>query len=666
MSHRFVRCPHCKLPHDAAEQVCPTTGRRIEHASTNAGARSRMSELPPPERRPEPLGFDPAKHRIAEREAAARAAELQRPATGTLQPTRNLQTDFIGKTVSDRYIIKGVLGEGGMGTVYEAEHLGLGRLVAIKVLSPSQAKKKVAVKRFQQEARAAGAIGHPNICEVYDLGSLDDGSPYLVMEKLVGTTLADRITREGGLPFDEIADVMIQVLSGLIAAHDKGIVHRDIKPENIFLARRVGSPPIVKILDFGVSKMMPQFQGGDEQLDLTRTGMVMGTPYYMSPEQARGERNLDGRVDVYACGVMMYEAIVGKRPFLAPNYNALLLAIINTTPRPLREARAATPPAFEKIVAHAMAKARDDRYPSANVMLREIQTVSSGSPTTTQLSRMPLPPTADERMRAQVLGGRPAAGQVRDREEAAARSTRSGGRSQRSPGAVDGAGATLRSRMNDPQPPSRASDNSTRLDIKVGDARAARRRPQGDLESVEIPIHITGSDLLPISGATPASGGSGDYVEEMPTEIFRPGMHPYPPPPHVSARSPSATRVAPSPQPSQRRPPVANPPSYAHRLQPAQVAPFPPPAPVSFEGLGGDDWDGETVVRQPAALTTSKHRERPGRDAPRSQPQGRPAPPAQKPFNPDETVNLNNGDINVDIDFNDETQHIAAPPRRPR
>ena len=156
---------------------------------------------------------------------------------------------------------------------------------------------------------------------------------------------------------------MIQVLSGLIAAHDKGIVHRDIKPENIFLARRAGCPPIVKILDFGVSKMMPQFQGGDEQLDLTRTGMVMGTPYYMSPEQARGERNLDGRVDVYACGVMMYEAIVGKRPFLAPNYNALLLSIINTTPKPLREARPATPAELEAVVVRSMAKARDDRYP---------------------------------------------------------------------------------------------------------------------------------------------------------------------------------------------------------------------------------------------------------------------------------------------------------------
>jgi serine/threonine-protein kinase len=653
------------MPHDAAEQVCPTTGRRIEHAPSNAtGARSRMSEMPPPERRPEPLGFNPAKHRIAEREAP-RPSELQRPATGTLQPTRNLQTDFIGKTVSDRYVIKSVLGEGGMGTVYEAEHLGLGRLVAIKVLSPSQAKKRVAVKRFQQEARAAGAIGHPNICEVFDLGSLDDGSPYLVMEKLVGTTLADRISREGGLPFDEVADVMIQVLSGLIAAHDKGIVHRDIKPENIFLARRVGSPPIVKILDFGVSKMMPQFQGGDEQLDLTRTGMVMGTPYYMSPEQARGERNLDGRVDVYACGVMMYEAIVGKRPFLAPNYNALLLAIINTTPRPLREARPATPTTFEAIVTHAMAKARDDRYPSANAMLRDIQALPTTSTMASPQNRVPAPPNADERMRAQVLGARPAPGaRERDRDEAAGRSTRAGGRPQRATGTTDGAGATLRSRMADPEPASRGSDNATRLDINVSDLRAQRRPPavERDLESVDIPIHITGSDLMPLAG--PAGGGGAEFVEEMPTEIFRPGMHPYPPPPHMSARSPSATRIAPAPQPGQqRRAPVVD----TSRLVPQ---PPQPPAPVNFSGLGGDDWDGETVVRQPAALTTSKHRERPSREAPREQARAAPAQHVapqqqqqhhQKPFNPDETINLN--DIDVEVEFSDETQHITAPPR---
>jgi serine/threonine-protein kinase len=687
------------MPHDAADGVCPTTGRRITGEAP--GARPRMSEQPPPERRPEPLGFNPVQNRIDERaqREAARAAEsassLQRPATNTQLSTRNIQQELVGQTVSERYIVKGVLGEGGMGTVYEAEHLGLGRAVAIKVLNPSQAKKRVAVKRFQQEARAAGAIGHPNICEVYDLGLLPDGSPYLVMEKLIGTTLADRISREGGLPFDEIADVMIQVLSGLIAAHDKGIVHRDIKPENIFLARRVGCPPIVKILDFGVSKMMPAFQGGDEQLDLTRTGMVMGTPYYMSPEQARGERNLDGRVDVYACGIMMYEAIVGKRPFLAPNYNALLLAIINTTPTPLRSVRPATPPELERIVAYAMAKSRGDRYPTANTMLRDVQALAFAVPAQAAM-RMPAPPTAEERLRAPSLGARHV--QVAELEDAprSDETTRKPGR--RHADANDGPGATLRSRMADaPAPraadarPAERGDPSTRLDIRL-------KAPPPDSGSVEIPIHVMGAEFDEPSGAAPASVGEYD---EMPTEVFRPGMHFGPAVPGAPARSTTATRLSPAPPPLPRGgapppplpahpplpkvpPPPAPPAPFAAPHPPAAPAPFaaaqPPGAttataprqgggsrqdqvtlqpnlglaplgPVDFSGLAADEWDGETVVKQPAALTTMRHRERPPRER------------EAKPFNPDETVKLSDQD--VDVDFSDETQ-IHLPPRRPR
>jgi serine/threonine-protein kinase len=515
------------MPHDAAERVCPTTGRRI-------GTEVARTRTPPP-------GSVPAPVTRPKRDEKSFGG-------GTVAPTRNLQREFIGQTLGGRYIVKGILGEGGMGTVYDAEHLGLGRPVAIKVLNPTQAKKKVAVKRFQQEARAAGAIGHPNICEVYDMGLLDDGSPYLVMEKLVGHTLADRISREGGLPFDEVVEVMVQVLSGLIAAHEKGIVHRDIKPENILLAQRVGLPPIAKILDFGVSKMLPQFlSAGEEALDLTRTGMVMGTPYYMSPEQARGERNLDGRVDVYATGVMMYEALVGKRPYLAPNYNALLLSIINTMPLPIRDQRPATPVVLEQIVARAMAKARDDRYPSALHMLRDLQSV--------QRAKVPPPPTAAERARAPVVGGS-ATGQ--------------------SPA------ARLRSRMSEARPPdSDPRSSATRLDI---------RKP----DSIEIPIHITGSDL-------PAMPGSSDG-DEVPTEIFRPGM-PLPVP---------RGRAAPAPPP-------------------------PPPQLPSLE-VPADDWDGETVVRSPAALQ----------------------PRPRRPFNPDETMKVDSAEI--EIDFGDDTQ--IAPPRR--
>jgi len=349
MSQRFVRCPHCGTPHDAQAAVCPTTGKRMR-----VEGRRPASDPPPPQKggrgsppnaftssapsAPEPLGFD--------------------------------EPSLIGQVLGNRYRILSILGSGGMGVVYEAEHLGLERSVAVKVLNPLQAKKKNTVKRFQQEARAAGGIGHPNICEVYDMGWLEDGCPYLVMERLHGQTLADRIRKSGGLPFLEAVEVLSQVLAGLMAAHEKGIMHRDIKPENIFLSRRTNADPVAKILDFGVSKGMAG--GAEEPLDLTRTGMVMGTPYYMSPEQARGERNLDARVDVYACGVMLYECLTGRRPFLAPNYNALLLQILTENPRPARDLRPDLPPAFEPIMRRSMARARDDRYSTAASLRRDL------------------------------------------------------------------------------------------------------------------------------------------------------------------------------------------------------------------------------------------------------------------------------------------------------
>jgi serine/threonine protein kinase len=332
------------MPHDVLQVFCPSTGkaiRRDKHEKTKA------SEPPP---------HVPA-HREKPRASPSRA------------PTR----DLLGKTIGGKYVVRSVLGEGGMGAVFEAEHLTIGRSVAVKVLHPSQARKKDAVRRFHQEARAAGAIGHPNICEVYDLGTLEDGAPYLVMEKLVGETLADRIAAEGGLPFDDVIDVLTQVLSGLVAAHEKGIVHRDIKPENVFLTRRVGCPPICKLLDFGVSKMIAPLGQKEEDLELTRTGMVMGTPYYMSPEQARGDRNLDARVDLYACGVILFEALTGKRPFTAANYNALLLQILSSKPRPARELRPALPAGFDAVISKAMARNRDDRYPSAADFQKDLQ-----------------------------------------------------------------------------------------------------------------------------------------------------------------------------------------------------------------------------------------------------------------------------------------------------
>jgi serine/threonine-protein kinase len=282
--------------------------------------------------------------------------------------------ELLGAVVGRKYLLRRLLGAGGVGTVFEAEHLTIGRTVAIKLLRPDHARKKEAVQRFQREARAAGCIGHPNVCQVYDLDTLSDGVPFLVMEMLFGETLAHRLATVGRLPLYELIDTLVQVLAALSAAHDKGIVHRDIKPENVFLTKPAGCPPVAKVLDFGVSKTIATHQAPqDVEVDLTRKGMVMGTPYCMSPEQARGDRDLDARVDLYACGVILYQALTGHRPFVARDNQALLREVLRGKPRPARALRPALPRGFDDILEKAMARDRENRYRSADEFRRELQ-----------------------------------------------------------------------------------------------------------------------------------------------------------------------------------------------------------------------------------------------------------------------------------------------------
>jgi serine/threonine protein kinase len=284
------------------------------------------------------------------------------------------QRRMVGRIIDEKYRIIGAVGEGGMSSIYEAEHLGLDRRVAIKVLHPSLSDDPEAIARLRHEAKVVSAIGHPNICEVFDLGRTADGSPYLVMELLMGESLADRIKGSGAMHFGELAPLVKQVLRALDAAHDKGILHRDLKPENVFIEDgRHGSPPIAKLLDFGISKSMSY--DFIESQRLTHTGMVMGTPYYMAPEQARGDSGLDQRVDLWAIGVMMYEALAGRRPFVATNYNALLVKILTSRPRPVQKIDPLIPNGAAAIIERALSKLREDRFQTAREMIDAISRV---------------------------------------------------------------------------------------------------------------------------------------------------------------------------------------------------------------------------------------------------------------------------------------------------
>ena len=261
-----------------------------------------------------------------------------------------------GAIVAGRFRIEDKLGEGGMAEVFRAEDLATSRRVAVKVLHPEIATNPEAVERTKREGQVLSELDNPAIVSVETFGQLEDGTVFLVMELLEGETLGERM-RRGPLDAPELAPVVAGTCAGLHAAHAKGIVHRDLKPDNIFLCPTEHGLQ-VKLLDFGISKVY----GGEK---LTQTGEILGTPRYMSPEQLGAEPDIDARVDVYALGVILYEALAGKPPFLATTPTDLIIAILNGKVAPLRSARPDTPAAVEGVVMRAFSKVRAARYDTA-------------------------------------------------------------------------------------------------------------------------------------------------------------------------------------------------------------------------------------------------------------------------------------------------------------
>ncbi len=269
------------------------------------------------------------------------------------------------------YIIEGLLGAGGMATVYLAYDQRAGRRVAVKTLRPQFAADASCVERFVQEARAASALRHHHVIEVFDVSTSSE-RPYLAMEYLQGETLADRLLMKGRMTTVEIADVLLPIVSAVVAAHAAGIVHRDLKPDNVLIARQPGGDRPV-LLDFGISKILE----GPQRRALTMVGQVVGTPYYMAPEQIRAEE-LDGRTDVYALGVMLYECVTSVRPFRAEQSVFVLMAeILLGQPLPPSQIEPALPSQFEAIILRALAARREDRFPSADALGRALLTFAS-------------------------------------------------------------------------------------------------------------------------------------------------------------------------------------------------------------------------------------------------------------------------------------------------
>lgn len=323
-----------------------------------------------------------------------------------------------GQVIDAKYRVVRRIGEGGMGTVYEGENQRIGRRVAIKVLHAQVAAMPEFVERFEREARAAARIGSPHVCDVLDLGDLPSGDRYIVMEYLDGVSFEDRLVERGKLTPAQLAPIAFELLEGLGTMHVARVIHRDLKPANVFLAKMAGGRgEVVKILDFGVAKLLPF---GGEVGTMTQTGTMMGTPLYMSPEQARGARDVDGRTDIYAASVMFYRALAGKLPYNADTLNELLFKIVLEDPRPLREVAPEIDEVFAGIIHKGLARDLEQRFVSARAYQEAIAawgrsqgrqslafalTLSSEPPG-------PLPPAAPSQPSGTARAARPVANAV--------------------------------------------------------------------------------------------------------------------------------------------------------------------------------------------------------------------------------------------------------------
>ncbi|MBA3818215.1 MAG: protein kinase [Deltaproteobacteria bacterium] len=357
--------------------------------------KSDLTRMPPemydgageaPVRRPGSVGRratdrgDEGEDRRREMDRRASAARLQSAVGGSAaalaqQLDPEAEPDLIGSEVDGRYRVIELIGEGGMGKVYLAEHVEIGKRVALKVLHPSYSRMPDLVERFRREARAASKIGHPNIVDVTDSGTTGDGSVYFVMEFLEGVELGSIIEREGAIEVARCLRIASQICRALAAAHAQGIVHRDLKPENVFLITRDGATDVVKVLDFGIAKTTEAEAARERRL--TSPGMAMGTPEYMSPEQAAG-RPADARCDVYALGAIIYEMVTGNAPYSGENFMEILTKKATQDPPPPSSVRQGLSQTVSDLVMSAMARDPDDRPQTMETFEYELNKALAG------------------------------------------------------------------------------------------------------------------------------------------------------------------------------------------------------------------------------------------------------------------------------------------------
>jgi len=301
-----------------------------------------------------------------------------------------------GDIVADKYEVEKVIGTGGMGTVVAACHLQLGKRVAIKMLHGDLVSDPVTVERFLREAQSTVDLSSEHAAMVSDVGTLDDGTPYIIMEHLEGKDLESLLVESGPLPVADAVDYVLQAAVALADAHQNGLVHRDLKPGNLFLTHAVDGAPLIKVLDFGITKKITKSSGDSHRL--TTTGLAIGTPLFMSPEQIRDPRSVDHRTDIWALGAVLHELLVGMPPFSADTITALSAMIAADDPPPLRSLRSEVPEEVERAVLRCLEKRPDDRFADAAALAHALEPAAAARsrPLVQRIERIlqgSLPPT---------------------------------------------------------------------------------------------------------------------------------------------------------------------------------------------------------------------------------------------------------------------------------
>src|SRR5688572_6631227 len=308
-----------------------------------------------------------------------------------LEPEKPAEDTILGTILDGKYRLDSFLSRGGMGAVFRGTHVMLGRPVAVKMINQDLVTSPEIVRRFQREARAATQFKHPNVVDVYDLGQTANGTLYIVMELVSGASLKESIRTRGPVEPQRIVRILGQVCDGLAQAHRRNIIHRDLKPQNIMLTVDASGTETAKIVDFGIAKTFE----ADANTQLTATGSTLGTPHYMSPEQATGS-GVDGRSDIYSLGVILYEMLTGEVPFNDPSLPSVLIKHMSEPPQPpsLRRPDLNLPPALEAITLRCLAKSPSERFENVETMASALRRALPGraeDEATVPLRSTPLP-----------------------------------------------------------------------------------------------------------------------------------------------------------------------------------------------------------------------------------------------------------------------------------